>query len=225
MLKKRVIVGLTFFDGILTRTKQFRSDYRYTSRFVGQGAADEVFLIDVSSTDRQGAAFWNGVAPYIDRCFCPITIGGGIESEFQIERAFKSGADKVLLGPSKWLGWIPKRWGAQAMTMGISGDDPAEAAKLAKTLEDQGAGEILLQSIKRDGSLGGYDLDLLRAVNEACGLPVVIGGGCGGWRHMQEGFGAGASGCLTTVIHHFTDSQLSAMKGNLGNAGVLVRPA
>ena len=86
-----------------------------------------------------------------------------------------------------------------------------------------GAGQIFLQSIDRDGSLQGYDLETLKEVSGAVNIPVVIGGGCGGWWDMKEAFDAGADGCVTSNIYHFPESTMSSWKLKLQEAGVPVR--
>ena len=87
----------------------------------------------------------------------------------------------------------------------------------------EGAGEIFLQSIDRDGSLAGYDLEILKEVTSAVNVPVVIGGGCGNWSHMREAFEAGADGCSTSNIFHFTETTIRSWKLKLQEAGVPVR--
>jgi cyclase len=77
--------------------------------------------------------------------------------------------------------------------------------------------------IERDGSLMGYNLELIEAVCSKVSVPVVPVGGCGNWSHMYEGFRAGAHGCATQVIHHFTEPSLRACKTFLKDRGVLVR--
>lgn len=96
--------------------------------------------------------------------------------------------------------------------------------RLAMQYEKQGAGQIFLQSIDRDGSLAGYDLDICQEVSDAVSIPVVIAGGCGNWTHMKDGFEIGhAAGCATSNIYHFPESTMSSWKLKLQEAGVPVR--
>ena len=95
---------------------------------------------------------------------------------------------------------------------------------MARWLRTRGAGQILLNSVERDGSLLGYDLDVLRSVAAAVACPVIVAGGCGSARHMCEAFQAGASGAATSVIHHLTDTSMRGFKQWLGtNCPVPVR--
>jgi cyclase len=87
------------------------------------------------------------------------------------------------------------------------------------------AGEILLTSIDRDGSLDGYDLGVLKEVVGAVNVPVIINGGCGDWSHMAEAIRAGASGVATSNIHHLTDRAIVGFKNALVQYGVNVRPS
>lgn len=222
MIKRRVVVLLTLMDGVLFRTKVFRPDYRYTSNFVGTLEVDEVCIVDVG-TDRE--AFLEASRRYTDKCFSPVTIGGHVRSMDDARTLFReAGADKILV-QSRHMNLIAdmaQKWGSQAVVSGVDyskDDDPVATCKQA---EEAGAGEILLTSIDRDGSLQGYDLETLKKLNLK--IPVVVSGGCGGWFHMKQAFECGASGAATSVIHHFTDTSLSGFKKSLVNSGVEVRP-
>ena len=227
MLAKRVIICLTFDQGVLCRTKRFKGDYRYTQNWSWAPSADELVLVDVT---RDGP--WPGFAHLVER-YCrdsalPMTIGGHVRSGQQAAILFNSGADRILVGyGGRWqYEEIAGRWGAQALVAGIDYDNegrvksdhgviteggtgPTEACREA---EARGAGEILLTSIERDGSLAGYDLPTLQCVVGTVRLPVVVAGGCGNWRHMREAFEAGASGAATTVINHFSQESMRGAK-------------
>lgn len=238
MLKRRVIIGLMFDDGVLVRTKRFVPDYRYTQSFLAVDAIDEAILVDVTRAGPSEASH-GAMAAFADRCFAPVTMGGWIRSEDDVSRFFDLGADKVVIGRGAgekgFIEAVAHRWGCQAAVIacdvvgGRSGrvhsvlEQSAEA--FCQEAEARGAGEIYLQSVGRDGSLGGYDLPLLRRVVQAVGIPVTIGTGCGSWKHMQEAFEAGATGAVTTCVHHWTESALRGFKERLHGAGVPVRVA
>jgi len=223
-MKPRVIICLTLRDGVLVRTKRFQPDYIYTQKFVGTLEADEVVMVDVG-TDRR--AFYRAAERYARTCFSPLTLGGHVASVEEAERLLELGADKVLV--RQWhralVGALANKYGRQIVVAGV--DDPQgwqkSLSSLAAEAQFCGAGEILLTSVERDGSLEGYDLDTLRAVVSAVDVPVIVSGGCGTWRHMQEAFEAGAAGAVTTCIHHFPDSVLASFKDNLRDQGVQVR--
>jgi cyclase len=209
---------------VLIRTKRFQPDYIYTQKFVGTLEADEVVMVDVGE-DRQ--AFYRAAERYAKTCFSPLTLGGHVHSVDEAERLLELGADKVLV---KWWRHDPitdltEKYGRQVVMAGV--DIPAAHSEteiwMAERAQHIGAGEILLTSVERDGSLEGYDLPTLQAVVAAVDVPVIVSGGCGSARHMQEAFETGAAGAVTTCIHHFPDGVLASFKNSLRDQGVQVR--
>ena len=225
MLKPRLIWQMMFDDGVLVRTKRFVRDYAYTQSFLGFEAADEVLLLDITRSGPSEASR-RVMADYADRCFVPTTMGGNISTLDDVKLFFDIGADKVVVGRSALTlcDGVASKWGCQAITVGVdsrtcSGGLADAAAAL------RGAGEVLLQSVDRDGSLRGYDIELLKRVVAAVDCPVVIGGGYGGWRHAKEAIEAGASGCAMSNIFHLTEAHMQLVKHNLAEEGVPVREA
>lgn len=183
---------------------------------------------------------------YISRyCFVPLTVGGGINSIDDMQGLFKSGADKVSLNTvvhrqPRVLKEAAEKFGRQALVVSIdvkqnqsgyevitnygqeaTGKDPVE---WAKTVENLGAGEILLTSIDRDGMMNGYDLKLIRQVADAVSIPVIACGGVGNWQHLVEG---GTRGHATAVaagnIFHFSEQSTKRAKDYMFEAGINVR--
>jgi len=99
-----------------------------------------------------------------------------------------------------------------------------EAVEWSHRLETQGAGEILLTSMDRDGTGAGYDLPLLRAVSKAVRIPVIASGGAGNLAHLAEALEAGAHGVLAATIFHFKDTSLPKARAYLRERGYPVRP-
>lgn len=229
VLKKRVIACLLLNDGVLFRTKKFVPDYRYTANFVGTEAVDEVFIIDVTKGG-PSPKFHEAARAYADKCFVPVTMGGWVQSLDGCKRLFDIGADKIVVGRSCLFlaGEMAGKYGSQAVVAAIDeGIYPdGELWLHASVCARLGAGEIFLQSVERDGSLGGYDIPLLTSVLDATGwkIPVVIGGGCGNWQHMYAAFAAGADGCATSNIFHMSEVSMAAFKKYLDGEGVPVRP-
>lgn len=246
MLRKRLITVLTFNDGVLFRTKLFTPDYRYTLNFVDAWSVDEIVVLDVTrpatgSRDN----FFPVVRDFARRCFVPLTAGGGIRSLDDARRLIDLGADKVAVNTGALdrpalIGEIAKLYGAQCVvcaidarragngyeTMAEFGSRPTGLAPedWARRAEAAGAGEILLTSIERDGSLQGYELELCRRVAEAVRIPVLICGGAGAWSHFVDGFAkGGASAVCTANIYHFTESSIASAKQFLHRAGIPVR--
>ena len=241
MLKARVIVLLTFKEGVLYRTKRFVPDYFYTKSFLGSGHVDEVCCVDVTPPSRYDREVFARCVQKLDP-FCPVMVGGHIEGVEDVIWWLRNGADQVLGGwrcrAKGTVEEVAERFGSQVLTMAVDhvgletwfGSGAAQGArsapKLAGWLQKRGAGQILLNSVERDGSLLGYDLETLRQVAAAVDCPVIVAGGCGTWRHMDEGFRAGAAGCATSVIHHLTDSSMRACKAWLkANSAVPVHDA
>jgi cyclase len=240
MLKKRVIISLLINDGELYRTKQFVPDYQYTTEFVTVDSIDELFIIDITRGGRS-EKFERYVKKIVDKCFAPICVGGHIRTLEDVKWAMgEFGADSVLINAEAhrtedFISEIAQRLGSQSVTVGIdvsNGHVCYEQGAVntgiapyywAAVFESEGAGQIFFQSIDRDGSLEGYDLEMLKEVVSAVNIPVVIGGGCGRWSHMKEAFEAGADGCATSNIYHFPESTMSSWKQNLQDAGVPVR--
>lgn len=246
MLKKRVIISLLLNDGELYRTKQFVPDYQYTMEFVTVDSIDELFIIDITRPgEGKRENFTRYVKRIVENCFVPITVGGHFRTIEDIKWALgEFGADCVLMGnvviyQPFLISEIADKFGSQLLTVACdyrTTDGVAEvyadqgrkrqfmtAKTWAKAAEFWGAGQIFLQSIDRDGSLEGYDLETLKEVSDAVNIPVVIGGGCGRWQHMRQAFEAGADGCSTSNIYHFPESTMSSWKQNLQEAGVPVR--
>jgi cyclase len=249
LLKRRVIITLQFNDGVLFRTKQFRPDYRYTQAFLGSENADEVTIIDITRYEMipplaERKSFVDAAMGYSRFCYTPLTIGGGIRTMDDVHFALTEiGADKALINTEfhnelDFIGLLAGKYGAQAVVAGIDVDQDGyvkcdqnetygfqqDPVTWARTVQKEGAGEIFLTSIERDGSLRGYDLELLRKVVAAVDVPVVIAGGCGGYHHMAEAFDAGADGAATSNIFHLTDTSLKNFKVQLVKQGKPVRP-
>jgi len=217
---------LTINEGILFRTKKFKPDYRYTLNFVDIDLADEIFVIDVSPRGSDRKPYYDTLERIAGECFVPIAAGGHVHDWTESKRLLDLGADKILVGwkHREAISDLSSRLGSQSLACGIDKgrcDDPVAAAIEAESL---GAGEILLQSVERDGSLLGYDLDLVRSVSGAVSCPVVALDGAGSWKHMLDGFRAGAHAVSTQNIFHFTAPSLKKAKEFLVDNGIAVRP-
>jgi cyclase len=248
MLRKRLVTVLTFSDGVLFRTKLFRPDYRYTHNFVDTWSVDEIAALDVTRPgEGERGNFFKVVSHLARNCFVPLAAGGGIRSLDDVKRFMDVGADKVVVNTGavrrpELISEIARGYGAQCVVLSIdagrtadggyevrsdfgarpAGLDPAAWARRGEAL---GAGEILVTSIERDGSLEGYDLELCRRVIAAVRVPVLVLGGAGSWKHFVDGFSVGASAVCTQNIYHFTDTSIQSAKKFLAKHGIPVRLA
>jgi cyclase len=247
VLRHRVVTVLTLNDGVLFRTKLFQPDYRYTLNFVDTWSIDEVVALDITRPgcgDRR--SFEDAVSKLARECFVPLACGGGVRSIDDVHRLLRVGADKVVLNTGALdrpdlITEVATLYGAQCVVLSMdvtrhaggdyevfgefgrrpTGLDPVVWAKRAQEL---GAGEIMVTSIERDGSLEGYDNHLNRLVSSAVTIPVLVAGGAGNWQHFGDGFElGGASAVCTTNIYHFTETSIRSAKRYLHDAGVPVR--
>ncbi len=246
MLKKRIIITLTFLDGILFRTKKFKPDYRYTKNFVDLWTIDELILIDLSN-NKFSKKFLNLVNFFSSNCFVPITVGGGIRSLEDADLYFKYGSDKILLGSNvitnpNLITQISKKYGNQSIVQsldcektlnssiytvkGKSGNkdlkiSPIEFGKISLSY---GAGEILINNIDNDGSLLGYDLDLINQVTKKLDCPILALGGAGNWQHFLDLFSKTmVSAACTQNIFHFTNESVKSLKNFLTKHKINIR--
>lgn len=178
-------------------------------------------------------------------CFVPLTVGGGIKTIDQMSELFRSGADKVAINTEavrrpSFISEAADKFGNQAVVVSIdvgnrdgkyevfidhgsepTGLDPVSWAKKAESL---GAGEIFLTSIGRDGSLQGYDLDLIKIVTEAVRIPVISCGGVGKWQDLVDGIKIGGASAVSAAnIFHFTEQSTRHAKNYMREAGIDVR--
>lgn len=245
MLKKRIIITLTFMDGVLYRTKKFRPDYRYTKNFIDLWSVDEILLIDISKK-KFSNNYLNTINFFSTNCFVPISIGGGINSLKDADLYFKNGADKVVLGPESInkpfiLKEISMKYGKQSIIQALDCKKIKDneysvysnsGLKNLKTSPEiignqalsNGAGEILINSIDNDGSLLGFDLNLIGNLSKHLDCPIIALGGAGNWNHVLELFKkTNISAASTQNIFHFTEHSVLSLKNFLENNGIKVR--
>ena len=244
MLKKRIIIVLTFKDGILYRTKNFKPDYRYTKNFVDFWSIDELILIDVSEKKFQ-KNFLDIIKSFSRNCFVPISVGGGIKSLADAEIYFKYGADKIILGYHSINNFnlikdISRKYGNQSViqsidykknlseyiSIGKSGSAKLDISPItwAKQSLEHGAGEILLNSIDDDGSLLGYNIKFIEKVSNLLKCPILVLGGCGNWSQILDLFNnTQVSAACTQNIYHFTNESITSAKNFLIKNNINVR--
>lgn len=247
MLKKRLVVVLTFDNGVLFRTRNFHPDYRYTLNFVDAWAVDEIVVLDITRPGRgERDNFYEVVKEFADRCFVPLAAGGGVRTIDDFKTLLNIGADRVVINTESvrrpdFITEAAKLFGSQCVVVSIdarrnkrgkyevftefgtkaTGLEPAPWARKAQEL---GAGEIMITSIEKDGSLEGYDNELNRMVSEVLDIPILVSGGAGKWQDFVDGFVHGkASAVGTTNIYHFTETSIKSAKQYLKKAGIDVR--
>lgn len=250
MLKVRVIPTLLWKQFGLVKGTGFDSWRRVgpvlpAIKVYNQREVDELVLVDIVAHQSDDDPDFESIDEFGQDCFVPLTVGGGITRIEQVQRLLRAGADKVSVNTAAYarpelVTEIAKRHGVQSVVASIdvraqdggwscfshAGRQPTgrEVTAWARELEDRGAGEILITSIERDGTMQGYDLALIEAVVRSVGIPVIASGGAGNYQHMVDAvIQAGASAVAAASIFHFTELTPAGAKAALLAAGVPVR--
>jgi cyclase len=250
MLKVRVMPTLLFKDLGLVKGIAFDSWRRVGSvmqsvKVYNMREVDELVFLDITATDERRPPDYETVDDIADECFMPLTVGGGVHDVAHVRRLLQVGADKVSLNTAALeypdvVRDASAMFGAQCVVVSIdarreadgvaraythSGTRPTgrRAVEVAREMELLGAGEVLLTSIDRDGTMEGYDLELVAEVAAAVSVPVIASGGAGTYTHMLEAIEAGASAVAAASIFHFTEQTPLEAKRYLREHGVPVR--
>lgn len=251
MLKVRVIPTLLWKQFGLVKGVGFDSWRRVgpvlpAIKVYNQREVDELVLVDIVAHLSDDDPDFESIDEFGQDCFVPLTVGGGIRRIEQVQRLLRAGADKVSVNTAAYerpglIEEIAKRHGVQCVVASIdvcadgtggwrcfshagATDTGKDAVAWARELQDRGAGEILVTSIDRDGTMQGYDLPLVEAVVKAVDVPVIASGGAGSYQHIVDVvLQAGASAVAAASIFHFTEQTPAGAKAALAAAGVPVR--
>lgn len=232
-LKRRIIPVLLYSGAGLVVTTRFANQRPVgtavtTAHVHEMRQVDELIFLDIMASREGRGPDFDLVAEVCDQCFMPVTVGGGIKSVEDIRTLLSVGADKVsintaALGSPSLLPSAALKFGSQAIVASVDAVAGDDAASRALAFQNAGAGEILLQSIDRDGTMDGYDLDLIRWVAPAVNIPVIACGGAGEPKHFEEAFAAGASACAAAAMFQFTDQTPRDVGRHLKSKGWEVR--
>lgn len=256
MLAKRVIPCLDVHDGQVTRGVQFGRAEAGELRNVGdpvelavryndQGA-DEMVFFDITASAHGRATMVGVIERVAQRCFMPLTVGGGIRTLADMQAMLQAGADKVSINSAalarpELIQEGAEKFGSQCIVVSIDakrvaperwevfshgGRKPAgrEVVAWAREAVSLGAGEIVLNSIDADGTKQGFDLVITRQVSEAVNVPVVASGGAGSCEHMAEVLLEGrADAVLAASIFHFGEFSVGEVKRYLALRKIPVR--
>lgn len=251
MLKTRVIPTLLHKGLGLVKGESFNSWRRVGSamqavKVYNLRNVDELIFLDISATIENRMLDLETVDEIADECFVPLTVGGGLSSINHVREAFRAGADKVSLGSAavkkpSLITDVASNFGVQAVVVSIdvrtlengqrfvainSGNDTTEIDPVywAQESERLGAGEILLTSINRDGTMTGYDLELLRAVTSAVSIPVICSGGAGQLSDFSDAIlEGGASAVAAASLFHFTELTPMEVKLHMASQQIPIR--
>lgn len=216
----RVIPVLLIQDGGLVKSVKFRN-YKYVGdpinavKIFNDKEVDEICILNISASREKQGPDTEHVAQIVSEAFMPVAYGGGVSSLGQAEKLFYHGVEKIVLNYAamhqpKLITDIASRYGNQAVmvsldykanlfgktsvyTLNGSENTKKSPLELAKEVESRGAGEILLNSIERDGTYRGYDVEMIRSVHEAVNIPIIACGGAGSMDDFSKAKQAGAS--------------------------------
>ena len=251
MLKKRIIPCLDVKDGRVVKGINFvnlkdAGDPVEQAKIYDKGGADEICFLDITASSENRKSLLDKVSETAKSCFVPLTVGGGISSVEDIKSLLLAGADKVSINTAavknnNFIKECSIRFGSQCIVIAIDAKKVAnnkweifthggrnstgiDAIEYAKIADKNGAGEILLTSMDRDGTKSGYDLELTRAVSDVVSIPVIASGGVGNPAHLYEGFKLGlASAVLAASIFHYGEYSILSVKKYLSSRGIPIR--
>ncbi|MBW6521941.1 imidazole glycerol phosphate synthase subunit HisF [Sphingomonas sp. RHCKR47] len=235
----RVVKGVNFVDLIDA------GDPVEQARAYDAAGADELCFLDITASHEARGTILDVVSRTAAVCFMPLTVGGGVRTAEDARALLLAGADKVAVNSAavsrpEVVADIAERFGAQCCVASIDARRVADgwevfthggrratgidAVAHALRLAELGAGELLVTSMDRDGTRGGYDLDLVRAIADRTSVPVVASGGVGTLDDLVAGVTQGhASAVLAASIFHFGDATIADAHAALAAAGVAVR--
>jgi cyclase len=250
VLKVRVIPTLLWKDYGLVKGVRFDSWRRVGSvlpaiKVYNARDVDELVLLDITASAQERSPDDESVTEFADECFVPLTVGGGIRTHAQIVALLRAGADKVSLNTSLFaephlVDEAARKFGSQCVVASLdvrqadggytcmshagTRDTGREPVAFARELVERGAGEILLTSVDRDGTMTGYDLELTSRVAAAVPIPVIASGGAGTYAHLVDAVvQAGASAVAAASMFHFTEQTPAEAKAAMLAAGIPVR--
>jgi cyclase len=254
MLAKRIIPCLDVSAGRVVKGVNFvglrdAGDPVECAARYDAGGADEIAFLDIKASPEGRGALLEVIARTADVTCTPLTVGGGVRTTEDVKALLDAGADKVSINTSavQTPELVPRAsdaWGSQAIVVAIDakrrpggsgwevfihGGRTAtglDACAWAEKMMRFGAGELLVTSMDRDGTMAGYDLDLTRAIGDAVSIPVIASGGVGSLEHLRAGLVEGrADAALAASIFHDGLHTIAEAKRFLADAGVAVRPA
>jgi cyclase len=237
----RVVKGVNFRD-----LRDAGDPVEMAAVYDAEGA-DELVFLDITASSDSRETTYDVVRRTAEQVFIPLTVGGGVRSVEDVDRLLRAGADKVSLNTAaiqrpELLHEAARRFGSQCIVLSVdarraegtpSGFEVTthggrqgtgiDAVEWTARGQELGVGEILLNSMDADGTRGGYDVVMIKAVRDVVTVPVIASGGAGAVQHFAPAVDAGADAVLAASVFHFGDLRIGEVKQALRDAGHEIR--
>ena len=250
MLKNRIIPCLDVKHGRVVKGINFvdlkdAGDPVEQAKIYSDGGADEICFLDITASNENRDTIYDVVERTSKKCFVPLTVGGGVRSVDDISKLLNCGADKVSINTAAVqnpaiISESSRKFGSQCIVVAIDAKKNnnkweifthggrsktgIDAIEFAKTMENSGAGELLVTSMDRDGTQIGYDIELMSSISSKVNIPTIASGGVGNLDHLVEGIKLGnASAVLAASIFHYGIYSIKQAKEYLYLKGIPVR--
>ena len=250
MLKNRIIPCLDVKNGRVVKGINFidlkdAGDPVEQAKIYSDGGADEICFLDITASNENRETIYEVVKKTSKKCFVPLTVGGGVRSIEDIRKLLNCGADKVSLNTAavqnpEVIIESSKEFGSQCIVVAIDAKKKKDkwevythggrnktgidVIEFAKKIEKNGAGELLVTSMDRDGTQIGYDIDLMSKISLNINIPLIASGGVGNLNHLVDGIKLGkASAVLAASIFHYGKHSVLEAKQYLASKGIPVR--
>jgi len=239
----RVVKGVNFQD------LKDAGDPVELAEYYAQNGADELTFLDISASRDNKDTILEVVKKTADVVFIPLTVGGGIKSVEDVDKLLRAGADKVSVNTSainnpELINQIAQRFGSQVLVISIDARRSTEkyapsgfevtthggtksagldALDWTKEAVQRGAGEVLLNSMDKDGTKDGFDLELIKLIRPNISVPLIASGGAGKVTDFYPAVLAGADALLAASVFHFQEIEIADLKAELKKNRVEVR--
>ena len=250
MLKNRVIPCLDVKNGRVVKGINFvdlkdAGDPVEQARIYSDSGADEICFLDITASNENRQTIYNVIKKTSEKCFVPLTVGGGVRSIENVNKLLNCGADKVSINTAavqnpEVVIESARKFGSQCIVVAIDAkknndkweifthggrnNTGIDAIDFAKKMESCGAGELLVTSMDRDGTQIGYDIELMSNISAKVNIPIIASGGVGNLDHLVDGVKLGnASAVLAASIFHYGTYSIKQAKEYLDSKGIPVR--
>ena len=249
MLKNRIIPCLDVKNGRVVKGINFvdlkdAGDPVEQAKIYSDGGADEICFLDITASNENRDTIYDVVKETSKKCFVPLTVGGGVRSVDDINKLLNCGADKVSINTAavqnpSVVEESSKKFGSQCIVVAIDAKKNGDkweifthggrketginAIEFALKMEKNGAGELLVTSMDKDGTQSGYDIELMKTISESVNIPVIASGGVGTLDHLVDGIKSGASAVLAASIFHYGTYSVNQAKQYLASKDIPVR--